>query len=267
MCRIMHWIGNTNEQTLAAFTAFQRLADEGTVPTGHEPGHKDGWGIVAYRAHSTEIETVKKSCASATHPESDFLASVIQAVTQGSTNIMTHLRKASPGMAVTEENVHPFTYQQFSFCHNGLVEDFHHDSLRLTEPYTTLRKGNNDSEHLFMRLLQEHEHLANPCFGDTLHTFVQRLRKIQYRSFITLSSDGDHLYICREVNEKNNVFEKAPYLIEEYYSFFLGHNPSRTSLIGCSESLPLDGVTWQAVPNHTLITINRHTLEETWRTI
>jgi predicted glutamine amidotransferase len=72
-----------------------------------------------------------------------------------------HVRAASPGMRVSEENCHPFQYGQYLWMHNGAIEGFSHFKRRLRQSlpdhlYHAI-EGTTDSEHafaLFLRLLE-----------------------------------------------------------------------------------------------------------------
>lgn len=258
---MMSWIGAPNEQTLPAFSAFRTLALQGMVPIGTEPGHRDGWGLSAYHPSEPTICASYREEIGADESE-QFLTRVRETHEAKSSLVIAHLRKASPGMAITLENVHPYQHEHYSFCHNGLVEDLTHPHLQLNTRYQSLRKGTNDSEQLFYRLLQEKEETGQGSIPEAFRSFVSRLRALRYRSFTTLFSDGEALYICREVNESDPLLQAAPHLVDGYYSFFLGYDPERTYALGCSETLPLQNIQWELIPNHTLVMISRSSLEE-----
>jgi predicted glutamine amidotransferase len=50
MCRILSISGKIEKDEMELLLKdFQRLAEYGNTPKGSGKGHKDGWGIVAYR--------------------------------------------------------------------------------------------------------------------------------------------------------------------------------------------------------------------------
>jgi predicted glutamine amidotransferase len=71
--------------------------------------------------------------------------------------LFAHVRAASPGMLVTEVNVHPFSYDRFMWMHNGVVTGFHHIKRRLRESlkdeFYDMVQGTTDSEHAFALFL------------------------------------------------------------------------------------------------------------------
>jgi predicted glutamine amidotransferase len=77
-------------------------------------------------------------------------------------NLFAHVRAASPGMAVSELNVHPFCYRNLMWMHNGMVAGFLDIKRRLraslnNECYEMIQ-GTTDSEHafaLFLNCLRE----------------------------------------------------------------------------------------------------------------
>lgn len=64
-----------------------------------------------------------------------------------------HVRAASPGMMVTDTNVHPFSYDSFMWMHNGGVAGFSQVKrlLRasLKDEFYEMIQGTTDSEHCF----------------------------------------------------------------------------------------------------------------------
>jgi len=72
--------------------------------------------------------------------------------------ILAHVRKASPNSPVVLTNCHPFTYGNFTFMHNGYIENFQKVKKRIInmlgdETYALI-KGSTDSEHAFALFME-----------------------------------------------------------------------------------------------------------------
>jgi len=103
--------------SLDAFTALSR-------------DHKDGWGI-AYSNGSGGLTRCRESLPAWSSP----LYARLVGETRSDAALL-HLRKASPGLRVGEDNTHPFVFEQLAFGHNGratlvdAVESLIDDDLR-----------------------------------------------------------------------------------------------------------------------------------------
>ena len=96
-----------------------------------------------------------------------------------------HVRAASPGMSVSEQNCHPFQSGPYLWMHNGFIEDFARIKRRLREAlpdslYDAI-EGTTDSEHafaLFLSLLGEIERPRSAAdLGRTLAATVVTLER------------------------------------------------------------------------------------------
>lgn len=247
MCRILGLINPEQELQKNAVVQFAALADCGVVPTKDSPpGHKDGWGVVAYKNGVIKINEKK--------PESAFQnqAFTNAALKELSPSILiSHLRKASVGNN-RMENTHPYTYDNFSFCHNGTVNDF--ERFPLEEKYLTLRKGTSDSEWIFYYLLEQHEQSPQLPWGNIFKQFISTIRTFDYTACNALFSDGNVIFAIREANEKNEWVKKEN-LCDSYYTLFIGRSTEQKIKVICSQKLELAGITWSEIPNRTIIAV------------
>ena len=114
-----------------------------------EPLNGDGFGVAWYTPDVTECAAVFKSVSPAWNNQNLLsLAPVIS-----SSCIVAHIRAATPGLPVTHFNTHPFTWNGFTFVHNGEIGGFQSikRAMRTSlsdETYAHLQ-GTTDSEHLF----------------------------------------------------------------------------------------------------------------------
>ena len=71
--------------------------------------------------------------------------------------VLAHVRAASPGLAVTETNCHPFVHGRFAFMHNGQLGGFARVRReivgQLGDPAYAAIEGSTDSEALFATFL------------------------------------------------------------------------------------------------------------------
>ncbi|HEV2913937.1 MAG TPA: class II glutamine amidotransferase [Pyrinomonadaceae bacterium] len=118
-----------------------------------EPLNGDGFGLGWYAPDVDPTPCVQRSVTPAwSNRNLQNLAAKIRA-----TSLFAHVRAASPGMAVTEANVHPFAYDRFMWMHNGVAAGFHHIKRRLREglkdEFYDMIQGTTDSEHAFALFL------------------------------------------------------------------------------------------------------------------
>lgn len=118
-----------------------------------EPLNGDGFGVGWYVHEVDPTPCVQRSVSPAwSNNNLQNLAAKTRA-----TSLFAHVRAASPGMAVTEANVHPFAYDRFMWMHNGVVAGFHQIKRRLRESlkdeFYNMIQGTTDSEHAFALFL------------------------------------------------------------------------------------------------------------------
>ena len=142
MCRLLGFsapVATTFEEACGEnFNQFISLAND----------HCDGWGLAT--AHEDQIDLFKEP-VSATK-SSNFKTEIRS---HNATAGLLHLRWATEGMSVNENNTHPFCYQDISFIHNGSITPPDHLDPLIDKKYLALAKGNTDSERYFLYLLTQ----------------------------------------------------------------------------------------------------------------
>ncbi len=256
MCRILAITGKQNNEFIeTALAQFGGLAETGTIPLGSTPGHKDGWGLVGYRNGAiTAYEREPVSAAS-----SPLFKTMLQQIAKMNPDItIGHLRKASPGMGSNLlQNTHPFTFQNYSFCHNGTVRNF--ETIPLQSDSLKLRKGTTDSEWLFLKLIElRNTQSSQTPIDATLSELLKEVRKLSYTAFNVIFSDGKKVVALREVNEKDSAVIDNN-LCDNYYTLFLGTPKNGAPRVICSEKLRLPSVQWDTIKNHELIVLDAET--------
>jgi predicted glutamine amidotransferase len=135
-----------------------------------EPLNGDGFGVGWYVPEIDPSPCVQRSVSPAwSNQNLQNLAAKTRA-----TCVFAHVRAASPGMAVTDANVHPFAYDRFMWMHNGGVSGFHRIKRPLRESlkdeFYDMIQGTTDSEHAFAVFLNC---LRTP-FGETSDEEMRR---------------------------------------------------------------------------------------------
>ncbi len=204
MCRIFALCGGPGSaSTLAALAKFGELAENGVVPKSSKPpGHKDGWGVVAYR--DTDIALYEKNSASATD-DPKFSAAINKTSELNPSVVVAHLRKASVG-GLKPENTHPFVSGNWAFCHNGSINKGDLSSLRLNSEYSAQKEGETDSETFFLYFLQLLRDSNNPDESIILQKLTEEISSVRntldYTAMNLILTNGKTLLAVREDSEK-----------------------------------------------------------------
>jgi len=144
MCRLLGY-SSTSATTFGQavgdnFNQFVSLADD----------HCDGWGIAT--RDSNDAQLYKEPVAAT--KSANFKT---QLARHKSKSGLLHLRWATEGMPVNENNTHPFTYQDISFIHNGSITPPTVLDPLIDKRYLGIAKGTTDSERYFLFLLTQIE--------------------------------------------------------------------------------------------------------------
>jgi predicted glutamine amidotransferase len=238
MCRIFSYSGDVSgEDFSAAVTEFAKLARDGNVPQGIEPGHVDGWGV---RALAGDTEVYERSQHEAT--AEDLLAALRPL--RGVGQVVIHLRKATVGENKIA-NTHPFLRDGISFCHNGSIQRFPEGTVSAVE-------GDTDSEKYFVRVLAR---LARSSLAEIARGIEEEIHEIQkagdWTSLTCLAQSREGMVLKYFWNEAHPMTEAGR--LNDYYTFFRGTKNEGTML--CSEMLTVPGFTWQPLLNGTLVVL------------
>ena len=158
-----------------------------------------------------------------------------------------HIRASTEG-ETSRANCHPFTYENWSFCHNGQVPHFKAVRRKLLaalpDHLFDLRRGSTDSELVFLTMLShgladDPRHAIRATISDFSHVGAAAPTKLT-----CVLSDGAKLYAFRHASSGS-----APTL---YVSGVLDHGGHALA------SEPLCGMSprWTSVPQDTLCTMD-----------
>ena len=131
-----------------------------------EPLNGDGFGLSWYPTDSDKQPALFTSIKPAwSNRNLLHLAAVIK-----SHCILAHIRAATPGMPVTELNCHPFSWENLTMMHNGIVSGFKKIKREiinnLKDDYFHWIQGSTDSEYLFAYFIQNYNSSNKSSFID-----------------------------------------------------------------------------------------------------
>ena len=197
-----------------------------------EPGHHDGWGMVAYFKEGFP-EYLDREPHSVTKDMEHFKNGAAAIEEGKSKAAMVHFRKISVGQPQIS-NTHPFLHKEWSFCHNGTIFDSEKIPLQKLQP-----GGATDSERFFLFLMERIS--QNPGEATLKKATEEIQKKFNHTSLTFLLTDGSSLYAYRECEKK----------YEDYYTLYQAQTAGGTVL----SSQPLDSlkVSWKPMENGSLL--------------
>lgn len=166
MCRLMGFVAaeHLGAQGALGTDAFDEFVELSRL-------HRDGWGYATSDEPAT-ISVYRSPLRALDDPELRTLRE------KRSRAGLVHLRWASLGLSVREENSHPFVADHdgpLAFAHNGSVRAHAEIEPLLDEEQRALRRGDTDSELYFLLLLQSLTRHSD--LGDALRATVATIRE------------------------------------------------------------------------------------------
>ena len=239
-----------------------------------EPLNGDGFGVGWY---VPEIDPTPCVVRSITPAWSNSNLRHLSFKTQAS-SLFAHVRAASPGMAVTESNAHPFNYGRFMWMHNGMVADFHRIKRRLrhglTDEFYNMIAGSTDSEHAFALFLNELpalDEVSSEEMRKTLLGTIGRLNELTREAGITAASfynfavtNGETIVVSRYCSNPNAEGASLHYARGEFLECLpngkcyippMAPDEKASAVIVASEKLTDGRCEWYDVPNNHTVTV------------
>jgi glutamine amidotransferase len=240
-----------------------------------EPLNGDGFGVGWYVPEIDPTPCVQRSVSPAW---SNHNLQSLSVKTRASC-LFAHVRAASPGMLVTEVNVHPFSYDRFMWMHNGVIAGFHHIKRHLRESlkdeFYEMIQGTTDSEHAFALFLN----CLRAPFGEVSgaemrHALVETIARLSNwtsaagvsdSSFCNFAvTDGRTTVVSRYSSgegikgaslhySRGARFECLPDGLCDMHS--VAQQEQANSVIVASERLTDDPTDWIPVPDNHTITV------------
>jgi predicted glutamine amidotransferase len=166
MCRLLGWTGTTPRSAAEALgpDAFDAFVNLGRF-------HRDGWGVGWWPDGSQpeHPEVRKAPTAASEDPEFRRVGEDVR------TNAgVAHLRWATPNMAITAANCHPFVWGGLAMAHNGGIYPQARLGEILPPPWEGRLVGSTDSERYLLSVVVGTEHGKRPV-ADALADTVSYL--------------------------------------------------------------------------------------------
>ena len=141
MCRLLGYA------TTAPTSLLELLGDDDlTAFTELSRKHGDGWGLASSGPGGVELH----KAPDAAYASPRFAEVARECPTDLA---LVHLRWATLGLAVVEDNAHPFSDGRLAFAHNGSVTPPAFLSDLVADRVRPLQRGDTDSELLFLAVL------------------------------------------------------------------------------------------------------------------
>lgn len=208
--------------------------------------HCDGWGLSTVDqggGHTLLEKKVEAATGSA-----DFDESVARNIADGA---LLHLRWATKGLSISENNTHPFMYEEYSFIHNGSI--FPPDSITpfIDQRFLPLIIGQTDSERYFYLLMTEIEKLG-------LVEGIKSALKIIKENGDTTSLNAMLMNRDFFITISEHIPARKPdWALDGYYEINYLHTPEGVLFASSGWGQP----GWIRLENHHCAVVNRSTFE------
>ena len=238
MCRLMAFSSRTTT-SLPSFVggSFQEFIQLSNV-------HHDSWGLALVESGKSTITKKAETAA-----ESKEFNEVINSAS-GMGGLL-HFRWATPGLPVTYNNAHPFSFQDISFIHNGALSPYDAVASLVAPQYSALKTGDTDSEQYFFFILTEIEKFG---FVDGVISAIKILKsEFNYSSINSMIMNSDFLIVTSEFDPAKTPAWAEP----EYYE--LRYRLDSNGIAVASSGWDQSG--WTLLQNHQMLIFNRVTHE------
>lgn len=236
---------------------------------GAEETNPDGWGVAWYVPHLAATPALYKDVTPA------WRSRALQLIARGmrSRLILAHVRAASAGLGVSQDNCHPFRWRTLTFMHNGAIEDF--DLLRpalwehLSERARAEVHGTTDSEHVFAlltdRWLDSRAHGSLARLTDAVRRTLADLAGLRHAcrstepAFLNLAvADGFNAVVSRATLGRGAA-ARSLYVRTGKRPARVGDAPKRQERFVVIASEPLEVTDeWQRVRAGDLVLVDEH---------
>lgn len=236
MCRLLGYVSQ-DKQTFnsAVGSDFAEFVTLSSV-------HCDGWGVATIDHDQSVAHMIRQPEAAQTSTE--FSSVIEKSVSDGA---LLHLRWATAGLPVSENNTHPFTYKDISFIHNGATYPPSALEPLISADLKALIQGDTDSERYFYFVITKIKELG---FVEGCKAAVNYIRRnIDYSSInAMIMTENQWVVICE--HHPDRAPEWAP---DDYYE--LKYKADAHDVLVASTGWNQPG--WSVLPNHHMLVIDR----------
>jgi len=208
--------------------------------------HCDGWGLSTIDQSGSDIVLNRKVEAAA--ESSTFDATVAKNIADGA---LLHLRWATKGLSISENNTHPFMYEDYSFIHNGSI--FPPDAVaQFIDPkFNPLIVGETDSEHYFYLVMTEVEKLGLVAGVKSALAIIKEHGDTT--SLNCMLMNRDYFLTVSE----HDTARKPDWAPDDYYE--IKYLPTPEGVLFASSGWNQPG--WTTLENHHAALVNRSSFE------
>lgn len=236
MCRLLGYVSHEKQDFYSAvgpdFSEFVTLSSV----------HCDGWGFATIE-HDQNVAHVRRA-PEAAGTSDNFAKAIADSISDGA---LLHLRWATAGLPVSENNTHPFAYEDISFIHNGATYPPAALESVIEPNLIPLIQGDTDSERYFYFVLTKIKELG---FVQGCKEAANYIRKnLDYSSInAMIMNEKQWVIICEHHPERSP--EWAP---DDYYE--LKYKADAQGVLVASTGWNQPG--WKVLPNHHMLVIDR----------
>lgn len=209
--------------------------------------HCDGWGV-ATLDHNSDQSRLTRAPEIAQGSQT-FKETIANTKTDGA---LLHLRWATSGIPVSENNTHPFISHGYNFTHNGAIYPATALDSAILQKFKNKIQGETDSERYFYFILTQIEKYG---LVEGVMSAVRQIRSQHDFSSINamLMSESHFITIC-----EHDPARKPSWANEGYYD--LSYQLNEGDLVVASSGWDQAG--WKNLPNHHVLVVERATLNQ-----
>jgi predicted glutamine amidotransferase len=239
MCRLLGWA--TRVPTTLRNLLGAELADFAELSTKHG----DGWGV----ARGTRRGVAVRKRPDAARTSARFAREAGRRTDLG----LAHLRWATLGLGVGQDNTHPFTDGRIAFAHNGSIHPPAVLDRLLTDRSQRRRQGTTDSERYFLAVAERMRDGAAP--QDALRGCADEIAATaEFTSLNCLLLTPENLYAFCRYDAAARWEDDDP----DYYRLRYRVSPDAV-VVGSSGW----GNGWRELANGDLLVVARRSLDMT----
>jgi predicted glutamine amidotransferase len=219
--------------------------------------HRDGWGMAWYDGDQVQVE--KSSLRAADDSRFDELAH------SGVGDLgLVHLRRATPGLPVSESNSHPFRYGSVTMAHNGAIRPQGRLGELLPPAWERQLTGSTDSERYFLHVMSRLDVRDGEMVAALADSTAHIDRMFTVTSLNALFLTPDALYaVCwyHSAGIPSSAAAQQGYHGPPECYFDLVYREEPGSVVVTSSGWAQAG--WTTLPNRHVLVVDRATLEMT----
>jgi len=236
MCRLLGYVSHEKQTFNSAvgsdFAEFVTLSSV----------HCDGWGVATID-HDQSVAHVSRA-PEAANSSQEFSKTIAESISDGA---LLHLRWATAGLPVSENNTHPFAHEDISFIHNGATYPPAALESVIAKDLTPLIQGDTDSERYFYFVITKIKELG---FIEGCKAAANYIRSnVDYSSInAMIMNEKQWVVVCE--HHPDRAPEWAP---ADYYE--LKYKADSQGVLVASTGWNQPG--WSVLPNHHMLVIDR----------